>query len=124
MTTQVQEVAAELVELCRKGKNVEAIDRLYAPNVVSVEAAEMNGMARETKGREAVRAKNESWVNNTTVHSSEVRGPFPHGEDQFAVYSRYDVTPKKTGKRMTMEEVGVYTLKNGKVVHENFYYLM
>ena len=124
MTTQVREVADEIVELCRQGKNLDAIDRFYSPNVISTEAVEMKGMPRETRGLAGVRAKNEAWVKDTKVHSSDVRGPFPHGEDQFAVFARYEVTPKSTGKKTTMEEVGIYTIRNGKVVDEKFFYAM
>jgi ketosteroid isomerase-like protein len=124
MTTQVREVADELVELCRQGKNLEAVDRFYSPDIVSTEAAEMGGMPRVVRGQAGVRAKNEAWVKDTKVHSSELRGPFPHGEDQFAVYAQYEVTPKTTGKKMKMEEVGVYTVRNGKIVEERFFYSM
>ncbi|MGO9683147.1 MAG: SnoaL-like domain-containing protein [Beijerinckiaceae bacterium] len=34
-----------------------------------------------------------------------------------------DVTPKATGKRVKMDEVGVYSVKNGKIVAERFCYL-
>jgi ketosteroid isomerase-like protein len=34
-----------------------------------------------------------------------------------------DVTAKETGHRMTMDEVGIYTVKNGKIVEERFCYL-
>jgi len=122
MTTQVREVADEIVDLCRQGKNLDAIDRFYSPSVISTEAAEMNGMPREVRGQAGVRAKNEAWVKNTTVHSSDIRGPFPHGEDQFAVFAKYEVTPKSTGKKTTMEEIGVYTVRNGKIVDEKFFY--
>ncbi len=124
MATQVQTLGTELVELCRQGKNVEAIDRLYSPNIVSKEAAEMPGMPKEIRGKDAVRKKNEEWVNGVTVHSAEVLGPYPHGEDRFAVFGRYDITSKKDGKRMQMEEVGLYTVKDGKVVQEEFFYAM
>ena len=33
-----------------------------------------------------------------------------------------DVTVKETGARMTMDEIGVYTVKNGKIVEERFFY--
>ena len=33
------EVGKKLVELCKQGKNQEAMDTLYAPDIVSVEAA-------------------------------------------------------------------------------------
>jgi hypothetical protein len=32
-----------------------------------------------------------------------------------------DVTPKG-GKRMGMDEVGLYTVKNGKIVEESFFF--
>ena len=70
MTTQVREVADEIVDLCRQGKNLDAVDRFYAPNVLSTEAAEMKGMPREVRGQAGVRAKNEAWIKDTTVHSS------------------------------------------------------
>ena len=74
MTTQVREVADELVELCRQGKNLEAVDRFHSPDIVSTEAAEMGGMPRVVRGQAGVRAKNEAWVKDTKVHSSELRG--------------------------------------------------
>jgi predicted ester cyclase len=33
-----------------------------------------------------------------------------------------DVTTKETGQRMQMKEVGLYTVKNGKIVEEKFLY--
>ena len=60
------EIANKLVELCRQGKNTEALDTLYADDVVSVEAAVPPGMEREAKGLAAVRAKGQWWEENTT----------------------------------------------------------
>ncbi|CDX15581.1 conserved hypothetical protein [Mesorhizobium sp. ORS 3324] len=34
----------------------------------------------------------------------------------------FDVTPKSTGQRATMDEVGLYTVKDGKISEERFYY--
>ena len=39
----------------------------------------------------------------------------------------YDVTAKvgpRAGQRMKMEEAGLYTVKNGKIVQEEFFYSM
>lgn len=33
-----------------------------------------------------------------------------------------DVTSKSTGERVKMDEVGVYTVEDGKIVEEHFYY--
>jgi ketosteroid isomerase-like protein len=47
-----------------------------------------------------------------------------HSGDRFIVRVKYDVTPKHTGKRMTMDETGLYTAQNGKIVKEEFFYSM
>jgi hypothetical protein len=44
-------------------------------------------------------------------HGEKVAGPFFNGPNQFAVTFALDVTRKPTGKRMTLEEVAVYTVK-------------
>src|SRR5436190_10563926 len=102
------QVGKKLVELCRQGKNVEAIDTLYAPNIVSVETVAHENMPARMEGRDAIRQKNDWWVNNHQIHKNEVNGPWPHG-DRFIVHFKIDVTPKAgkmAGKRMQAEEVG------------------
>lgn len=115
------EVGKRLVELCREGKNDEAMEELYAPDVVSVEAVAPPGMSAETRGIEAVTAKGVWWSQNHTIHSSKVEGPFPHG-DRFIVRFTYDLTIKPTNQRVTMEEAALFTVANGKVVREEFFY--
>ena len=91
-------VASELVELCRAGKNLEAIDRLYSPNILSIEPVGDKQMPAELHGVDAIRVKNEWWFANHDIHRAEVNGPFL-GEDQFAVQYSYDITFKPTGRR-------------------------
>ena len=120
------EVGKKLVELCRAGKNREAIDTLYAKDVVSIEVHGDETMPARMQGIEAVRGKNDWWSQNHEVHSGEVTGPFPHG-DRFITFMKYDVTAKAgpfAGKRMTIEEAALYTVRDGKVVHEEFFYDM
>ena len=114
-------VGTKLVELARQGKGVEAVETLYAKDIVSVEAASMPGMSQEMRGIDAIRGKNKWWVENHEVHSAEALGPFPHG-DRFATVFRYDVTNKQSGQRMKMEEVAVYTVRDDKIVREEFFY--
>ena len=118
--TATEAVARELVQFCRAGRNLDAISKLYAPNVVSIEANDFEGMPAKMTGLDAIRKKNEWWFENSEVHSSESEGPFVNG-DQFAVKYTMDVTEKKTGKRNRMSEIAVYTVKNGKIAQERFY---
>ena len=80
-------------------------------------------MEQTQRGSRISKARiNGGWI-TTKVHGSVAEGPFPHG-DRFIVRFKYDVTPKHTGKRMTMDETGLYTVQNGKIVKEEFFYSM
>lgn len=114
-------VAQELVTLCREGRNLDAVNRLYSPRIVSIESSGTPEMPAEMSGIEAIRAKHEWWDANNEVHSAQVNGPFL-GEDQFAVQFTWDATFKPTGQRSTMSEMALYTVKDGKIVREEFFY--
>lgn len=121
----VKEIGERLVELCRQGKNLDAIYELYGKDIASIEAAAPpQGGERTSKGVDAVKAKNEWWGANHEVHDASVKGPFPHGEDRFCVIFTYDVTNKPTGQRFEMEEVALYTVSDGKITREEFFYAM
>jgi SnoaL-like domain len=112
-------VATRLVELCRNGEWRKALDELYAKDIVSVEAHEMENMPAEMCGIDQVRGKTDWWEKNMEVHSAKVSGPFV-ARDTFVVQFDIDVTDKASKKRMQMSEVGIYTVKDGKVAREEF----
>lgn len=117
MTTE--EVAKKLVELCHAGQFEEATRTLYGQDIVSVEAHAMGDMPAVAEGFDAVWAKTEWWVKNHEVHSTKATGPFVANE-KFVVRFDIDVTNKPSGKRFQGSEVGIYTVKDGKVVREEF----
>ncbi len=114
-------VAQELVDLCRSGRNGEAIEKLYSEKILSIEPVKNGDMPAETTGIDAVRGKHKWWTENMVVHSADVTGPFI-GEDGFAVYFNFDTTFKPTGKRSAMKEMARYTVADGKIVKEEFFY--
>lgn len=113
----LQTVGHQLVEMCNQGKNFDVMRTMYAPDIVSVE-----GDGSETAGQGPVIHKSEVWQGHNEIHTEKVRGPFFNGPTQFAVHYTFEVTPKGTGKRVTLEEVGVYTVKNEKITREQFFY--
>ena len=120
-------VGKRLVELCNAGQFYQAVTELYGPSIVSVEATAEPGQSPEVQGLPEVLKKMQWWTDNHEVHGSTTTGPFPHLGDRFAVIFEFDVTPKfgpMNGKRFTMQEVGVYTLKDSKIVREEFFYSM
>lgn len=120
------EVGKKIVELCKEGKFEEAVTTLYSDDIVSIEPQGGGGMPARMEGLEAIKKKGEWWVSNHEIHSSQVEGPWPHG-DRFIVRFKFEVTPKAgpmAGNRITMDETGLYTVKDGKVAQEEFFYAM
>jgi len=121
MTTQ--ETAARYHALVSQRKFIEIQDDLYHEDVVCQEpekAASM-GMPIFTNGLEAVKAKGIARrATIETVHSYTCSEPIVAGEF-FSVVLKQEVTFK--GKpRITLEEIGVFQVKDGKVVKEQFFY--
>jgi hypothetical protein len=114
-----QEVGNKVVELTRKQAWREAIDSLYAKDIVSVEARANEGGSFESRGIEAVLGKTDWWEKNMEVHSVKVSGPFV-AHDRFVVQYDVDMTDKNSKERMQLSEVGVYTVKDGKIAREEF----
>ena len=114
-----EEIAKKVVELTRKQAWYEALDKLYDDDIVSVEAFSMGGDSPETRGKEGVRGKIDWWVNATEVHSFTANGPFV-AHDRFVVQYDADVTDKNSKQQRKLSEVGVYTVKDGKIIREEF----
>lgn len=90
-------------------------DAHFHPEFVSIE-----GDGRRYEGREAVKQKCDGWMDAHTMHGFTADGPYL-GTDSVAVRYTIDVEPKDgSWPRMTMTETAVYTIKDGKVVQEEF----
>ena len=117
MTTQ--EVADDFTAMCKAGQMDEAGHKYWAENVRSIE--NMEGPSRIAEGIPALIAKGEWWYGAHDVHSVETHGPYVNG-DQFAVRFVMDITHKESGERIAMDEIAVYSVVNGKISEERFYY--
>ncbi len=114
------ELAAELVAGCREHRERENLQRLYAADAVSVEASDRTGGTAE--GLAAIEGKHDWWDQNFVVHDQNIDGPFPHGDDRFAVIFDSEVENAATKERNRMREVAVYHVGDGKIVREEFFY--
>jgi hypothetical protein len=114
----LQTVGHQFVELCNQAKNFDVMRTMYDPEIVSVE-----GDGKETSGQEKVIGKSKQWAEDNEIHGEKARGPYFNGGNQFAVYYTWDLTRKGSGKRETIEEVGLYTVgANEKIMREQFFY--
>lgn len=109
-------IGQSLVEMFNKGQFSQIENKWWSPAIESVE-----GFGMAWKGRAAVEAKNAGWMGQNTVRGASAEGPYV-GASGFSVKFRMDVEEKASGKRTIMEEIGVYTVKNGKIIREEFMY--
>ncbi len=63
-----KEIGTKLVNLYRDGKAIEAIEKLYDDNVVSVEASQRSGLSRELVGKSGLSLRR-------TNHGDETPSP-------------------------------------------------
>lgn len=128
----LQSLARKFVELCNQGKNFDVMETMYAPDIVSVEAS-----GEEVAGKVPVIEKSRRWAAVNTIHGEKVRGPYfdriggatggatgsaNRSSGQFAVHFTFEVTPKATGQRITLEEIGLYTVKDDQITREQFFF--
>jgi len=113
------EVGSRLVTLFNAGQVAEC-EALWDSSIVSCEGV---GVGLEWGGRRAVEAKNAEWSSKHTMLGGAAEGPFV-GSTGFSVKFRLHVKVNETGAEMVMNEVGVYTVRDGKIVREEFMYGM
>jgi hypothetical protein len=73
------EIGKKLVALCKQSHWLEAVDTLYSPDIVSIEAVEMAPGRKRMEGIAAVREKTVRFLKDVDIHSCAVTGPWPHG---------------------------------------------
>ena len=118
MTTQ--EVANRLVELCREGKYEQTVKELYSPDIVSVEAEGTPN--RIVKGLDEIARKGikfESMLEK--VNTSVITDPIV-ADNFFSCAMLMNVQMKGVPVAIDMDEICVYTVNNGKIVREEFFY--
>ncbi len=118
---ELKEIANTLVEGCKTGQEKANLDKLYAPDAVSVEAADM-GSGREVQGLDAIKGKHDWWDNTFEVLDANITGPMLHGDDKFGVIFKIKAKDRASGQVSDMEEIAVYHVGNGKITREEFFY--
>jgi len=118
-TMTVQDVANRLVQLCREAKNLDAVNELYDDDIVSLEP-EGSPVKKKTGKKEVLDANNRWFDSVDEIHSVAVSAPLL-SENTFACTMKIDASYKEHG-RMTMDELCVYEVKDGKIIKEQFFY--
>lgn len=115
----VQQVANRWAVLCKKGDYATCYKELYSPKIVSEEP--IQGMMRLAKGFKGLEAKGKAWRSRMVAfHSSKIGKPIV-ADNHFSCTMYYDATFKGVGREQ-MNEICVFKVEDGKIVHEQFFY--
>jgi hypothetical protein len=120
----IYEIAENCIDLWEKQAWFAAFDKYYSDDAVNAEPMGWRGIPAEVVGKQAIIEKykwlvEEFWLSVDSIKCSE---PYFFGNERFAVVIEHEVTPKQTGQRTHLVEVGVYTVSGGKVIREEFFY--
>jgi hypothetical protein len=122
MSENLLDKARRRVENLREGKFVEGMEEFYADDAVNEEA---NGVTIEGKER-IIANEREILEGVATYHGIEIRS-FGVGEDDGkgngVTFAEYKLTVEmKDGSKFTPDQVQVTRWRDGKAVHNKFYY--
>src|ERR1700761_5570777 len=113
---KTEQLAHEVVNLIREGKNKQAKELFYADNIVSIE-----GNGYKVEGIDAIHQKSADWAAQVAeVHSASVSEPLV-AANHFALNIKMDIS-YKNGHRAVMDEIAVYEVEDGKIVFEQFFF--
>lgn len=121
----IMEIGQKLVAAANEGRTAEGafVDEFYAEDVISIEGQGSDEMPARIDGIDAIRGKHDWFYDNNEVHGTVAEGPYiGNREDQFVV--RYTLDMTSNGERGQMTEVGLYTVRDGKIAQEEYLYLM
>lgn len=117
------EIGRKLVEYCNQDDAERALNELYGNNIVSIEPIAMEDGTFMMEGLDAIRGKHAWWDANHEIHESSAEGPYVGRRDhEFVVKFVTELTPNG-GERLHLEELGVYTVADGKIVREEFLHI-
>ena len=110
-----KETANRLIELCAKGKFLEAQHELYDANIISIETD-----GNKTQGSSNMNTKEQRFLDSIEkINSISFSEPLISG-NFFSVILKMKVD-FKNGTHRSIEEICIYQVKNGKIIFEQFF---
>lgn len=118
MTTQ--QVADQLVAMCRAGKVEEVKVEFFTEETISIEPCE-GILPKETKGLKAIQQKANLFISHVDeFFGSTITDPIVAG-DWFTVGWDTDLKMKGEDRKLN-KEICLYQVKDGKIISEQFFY--
>ncbi len=120
--TTLQDVARDFSAMILAGRFEEAAEKYWADDVTIMEPANLpDGTPAVVRGLRSARARLTQWLAHSAMDDLSIDGPFVTG-DQFALFIDTEIMLRETGARRSFSEIAVYTVRNGKIIEERYFY--
>ena len=120
------DIANDYAALMAAGETLAAAEKHWANGIIALEpsAIKSTGSAIAV-GKPAALARLKRWLRDNTMSELLIDGPFITG-DQFALFIDMEITRltdgQAAGNREPFSEIATYTVSNGKITEERFFY--
>ena len=120
--TPTIDVARGFTALMAEGRFEEAGEKYWASDVTSVETVDLpDGIPAVVRGIEAVREKAKIWFGVSRIEDLKMDGPYVNG-DQFTLLMDMVIVTRASGERRPFKEIALFTVRDGKIVEERYFY--
>ncbi len=118
----IEEIARDFTAMLRAGRFEAAGDRYWAPDVTSIEPADLpSGIRATALGIDAARNKCRARFGGARIDEIGIDGPFVTG-NQFALFLDMVVVDPASGARQPFTEIALYTVRGGRIAEERYFY--
>jgi hypothetical protein len=118
-TRRINEIAQQFVQWRNEGDGNKVRMELYSPDIESIEEGFTNGIGY-VKGMSGLGKKGKGLKQQFDVHTIHASAPVV-ADNWFSIKFEIDTTDKQSGKRSVLSEIGVYKVKDGKIVKEHYF---
>ena len=116
---KINEIAKNFVDWRNSDNAAKLRTELYSPDIESIEDGNTSEIGH-VKGMEGLKKKGAGLSQDFEVHNIKASSPVV-ADNFFSVKFEIDTTNKKSGKRSTLSEIGVYKVEDGKIVKEHYF---
>jgi hypothetical protein len=116
------EIANDYITMMAAGEILAAAEKYWASDIVALEPNQTEKSDPVIAiGKPAALARLANWLEANAISELLIDGPFITG-DQFALFIDMEITRHATGIRQPFSEIATYTVREGQIVEERFFY--
>lgn len=118
----MQDIARDYAAMMKAGETLAAAEKYWATDINCFEPTKSRlNAAAIAIGKPAALARLKRWLADNAMSDVLIDGPFITG-DQFALFIDLEITRRGAGTREPFSEIATYTVRNGLIVEERFFY--